>query len=235
MQNNKRQNLFKKIIANFLVIVFLFVSLPMSVFADEIDKITSANKEIYKEEVTNEDNVIEKTENKTVYELEDGLKKEVIHDANVRFYDENNKLTDYDPSLIKVDSNKSDNNEDLSKYKYENKAGDKKVYIPEKISTETPILLENDKNKIKVTPIIENETSKVNIENEKTLNVYDDEVSLPIKANYQDSNSNTIYEYTSQDNGIKENLVLNEKPKSNIFKYEITLNDNLIPKKCLVE
>ena len=84
----------------------------MSVFADEIEKITSVNEEIYKEEVINEDNVIEKTENKTTYELEDGLKREVIYDTNVRFYDEDNndKLTDYDPSLIKVDSNKSNTN-----------------------------------------------------------------------------------------------------------------------------
>ena len=120
-------------------------------------------------------------------------------------------------------------------WKIVNKAGDKKVYLPEKISTETPILLENDKNQIKVTPIIENETSKVNVENEKTLNIYDDEVSLPIKANYEDINSNMVYEYISQDNGIKENLVLNENPKSNIFEYEITVDDTLIPKKCEIE
>ena len=54
MQKNKRQNLFKKFIANFLVVVFLSVSLPMSVFADEIEKITSVNEEIYKEEVIND-------------------------------------------------------------------------------------------------------------------------------------------------------------------------------------
>lgn len=177
-----KKKFFTKSIANFIAVVMLLVSSPMSVFADEIDKITSVNQEIYKEEVINEDNVIEKTENKTVYELDDGLKREVIYDADVRFYDENNKLTDYDPSLMKIDSSKSDNNEDLSKYKYENKAGDKKVYLPEKISTETPILLENEKNQIKVTPIIENETSKVNVENEKTINIYDDEVTLPIKV-----------------------------------------------------
>ena len=115
------ENKTKKIISKFLVLVMILVSLPMSVFADEIDKITSVNQEIYKEEVINEDNVIEKTENKTVYELDDGLKREVIYDADVRFYDENNKLTDYDPSLMKIDSSKSDSNEDLSKYKYENK------------------------------------------------------------------------------------------------------------------
>lgn len=74
MQKNKRQNLLKKIIANFLVVVFLLVSLPMNVFADEIDKITSANKDIYLEKSVNEDNVIKKTENSTLYELEDGLK-----------------------------------------------------------------------------------------------------------------------------------------------------------------
>lgn len=79
------KNKTKKIISKFLVLVMILVSLPMSVFADEIDKITSVNQEIYKEEVINEDNVIEKTENKTVYELDDGLKREVIYDTDVRW------------------------------------------------------------------------------------------------------------------------------------------------------
>ncbi|KMW24679.1 hypothetical protein HMPREF0977_01674 [Clostridium sp. 1_1_41A1FAA] len=167
MQKNKRQNLLKKIIANFLVVVFLLVSLPMNVFADEIDKITSANKDIYLEKSVNEDNVIKKTENSTLYELEDGLKKQVLYDTDIRFYDKDNKLTDYDPSLVRIISDKSENNEDLSKYKYENKAGDKKLYLPEKVSTETPILLENEDNQIKIAPIVENNTSKVNIEKQK--------------------------------------------------------------------
>ncbi|MFR3133215.1 DNRLRE domain-containing protein, partial [Intestinibacter bartlettii] len=235
MQKNKRQNLLKKIIANFLVVVFLLVSLPMNVFADEIDKITSANKDIYLEKSVNEDNVIKKTENSTLYELEDGLKKQVLYDTDIRFYDKDNKLTDYDPSLVRIISDKSENNEDLSKYKYENKAGDKKLYLPEKVSTETPILLENEDNQIKIAPIVENNTSKVNIEKQKTINIYDDEVSLPIKANYEDNDTNTTYEYISQDNGVKENLILNEKPESNVFQYEITVNDNLIPKKCEIE
>ena len=150
MQKNKRQNLLKKIIANFLVVVFLLVSLPMNVFADEIDKITSANKDIYVEKSVNEDNVIKKTENSTLYELEDGLKKQVLYDTDIRFYDEDNKLTEYDKSLVRIISDKSENNEDLSKYKYENKTGDKKLYLPEKVSTETPILLENEDNQIKI-------------------------------------------------------------------------------------
>jgi len=235
MQKNKRQNLLKKIIANFLVVVFLLVSLPMSVFADEIDKITSINKDIYVEKNVNEENVIKKTENSTLYELEDGLKKQVLYDTDIRFYDKDNKLTDYDPSLVRIISDKSENNEDLSKYKYENKAGDKKLYLPEKVSTETPILLENEDNQIKIAPIVENNTSKVNIEKQKTINIYDDEVSLPIKANYEDNETNTTYEYISQDNGVKENLILNEKPESNVFQYEITVDDNLIAKKCELE
>ncbi|WP_304158232.1 radical SAM protein [Fusobacterium ulcerans] len=154
---------------------------------------------------------------------------------DIKFYDKDNKLTDYDPSLVRIISDKSENNEDLSKYKYENKTGDKKLYLPEKVSTETPILLENEDNQIKIAPIVENNTSKVNIEKQKTINIYDDEVSLPIKANYEDNDTNTTYEYISQDNGVKENLILNEKPESNVFQYEITVNDNLIPKKCEIE
>ena len=90
----------KKIISNLLVLVMIFVSLPMSVFADEIDKITSINKDIYVEKNVNEENVIKKTENSTLYELEDGLKKQVLYDTDIRFYDKDNKLTDYDPALF---------------------------------------------------------------------------------------------------------------------------------------
>ncbi|MEI3235249.1 MAG: hypothetical protein V8S33_12960 [Intestinibacter bartlettii] len=93
-------------------------------------------------------------------------------------------------------------------------------------------MLENEDNQIKIAPIVENNTSKVNIEKRKTINIYDDEVSLPIKANYEDNDTNTTYEYISQDNGVKENLILNEKPESNVFQYEITVDNNLIAKKC---
>ncbi|MFR1062552.1 polymorphic toxin-type HINT domain-containing protein [Intestinibacter bartlettii] len=235
MQKNKRKEFINKFIADFLVIVFLLVSIPMETFADEINKITAANKNKYEEKIQKDKKILKKTENSTLYELEDGLKRKVIHDENVRFYDENNKLTDYDPSLIKIDSKISDNDENLTNYKYENKAGDMKLYIPEVVSTNTPILLENEKNTIKIAPLIENNTSKVNIEKQKTINIYDDEVSLPIKANYEDNDANITYEYISQDNGIKEKLILNENPKSNEFKYEIKVDDNLIPKKCEVE
>ena len=225
----------KKHLARFLAMVMIMISIPMNVFADEIDKIISVNTNARQEKVINEDNVIQKTENKTVYELENGLKREVLYDTNVRFYDKNNKLTDYDPSLIKINSKKSDNNEDLSEYKYQNKAGDKKLYLPESVSTETPILLENEYNKIKIAPVIESKTSKVNVEKQKTINIYEDEVTLPIKANYEDRNSNNIYEYISQDNGIKENLVIKERPESNVFKYEVTVDNSLIAKKCETE
>ena len=82
----------KKHLARFLAMVMIMISIPMNVFADEIDKIISVNTNARQEKVINEDNVIQKTENKTVYELENGLKREVLYDTNVRFYDKNNKL-----------------------------------------------------------------------------------------------------------------------------------------------
>ena len=39
MQKNKRKEFINKFIADFLVIVFLLVSIPMETFADEINKI----------------------------------------------------------------------------------------------------------------------------------------------------------------------------------------------------
>ena len=118
MQKNKRKEFINKFIADFLVIVFLLVSIPMETFADEINKITAANKNKYEEKIQKDKKILKKTENSTLYELEDGLKKQVLYDTDIRFYDKDNKLTDYDPSLVRIISDKSENNEDLSKYKY---------------------------------------------------------------------------------------------------------------------
>ena len=45
MQKNKRKEFINKFIADFLVIVFLLVSIPMETFADEINKITARSEE----------------------------------------------------------------------------------------------------------------------------------------------------------------------------------------------
>ena len=222
-----------KLISFILAICMTLVYLPMGVFAEELQNVSEAIQSVNSKDVSSEsEKVIKKTENSTVYQLEDGKKKEVIYDSNIRFK-EKGKLVDYDPSLIKIDDKKTDNYTDISDYKYENNKGDKKNYLPNTISEETPVILENNNYQITMAPK-DSKTKKVKLEDENILDIYDEEVKLPVKAVYEGKDDKTKLEYISQDNGIKENIILNEAPESNIFEYEIKLNGSK-PKKCELE
>ncbi|MDY2735432.1 hypothetical protein, partial [Intestinibacter sp.] len=228
---NQKKKLWTKFIANFMILVMIAVSIPMEGFAEELNNL---NSRLQTEELTTkgDEKILKKTEDKTIYQLDNGLKREVLYDGDVRYF-EDGKLVDYDPSLIKIKSEKSKNKKDLSNYAYENKQGDKKNYLPNKISEETPILLENDKYSISINSVQEG-SKKVSLQKDKITDIYDEEKTLPLKAVYELDDNNTTLEYISQDNGIKENVIFNSIPKSNEIKYELTL-ENVIPKKCEVE
>ncbi|MEG0856904.1 MAG: DNRLRE domain-containing protein, partial [Terrisporobacter sp.] len=228
-----RKRYYNKIISIVLAISILITSGHIDVYADQV-KETFGNIKKTSQEVDNskKEKVIKKTESSTVYQLEDGMKREVIHDSNIRFK-EDGKLVDYDPSLVKVNNNKTHNNADISKYAYENKKGDNKNYIPKKISQETPIILEKENYQITISPI-NKETNQVKVEDQNILDIYDKEIQIPVKATYEAKDEKSSLEYISQDNGIKENIVLNEAPESNIFEYEMKL-DGVKPKKLELE
>lgn len=157
--------------------------------------------------------VEKKTTNSTIYKSSNGKIKEEIYTSNIRFYDENGELTDYDPSLVEVNDN-----ENLDGYAYENKTGDMKTYFPTNLETTTPILLKKDSNEIKITPTSE-ETLKTVEKNEK------EDTLVKYKNNF------ISYEYESQTDGIKENVILNKAPQSNILTYEISVDKNTIIEK----
>ena len=231
-----KKNTIQKIVSIFLAICMWITYMPMGIFAEELNELSQKIKDSKEVDNSkgklNSGKIIDKTENSTIYQLDDGMKREIIHDSNIRFK-ENGKLIDYDPSLVKVEDNKTENNTDISQYAYENNKGDKKNYIPKNISEETPIILENNTYQITISPT-EKETNKVKVEDENVLNIYDEEVKLPVKAIYESKDQKSSLEYISQDNGIKENVILNQAPESNVFKYEIKL-DGAKPKKCELE
>ena len=232
-----KKRFIQKIGAIFMALCICVTYMPMGVFAEQTKEISQKLKEGENESKESDnqsdsEKIIKKTENSTIYQLDDGMKREVIHDSNIRF-EEDGKLIDYDPSLVKIEDNKTENNTDISEYAYENNKGDKKNYIPESISEETPIILENNNYQITISPT-EKETKKVKVEDENVLNIYDEEVNLPVKAIYEAKDEKSLLEYISKENGIKENIILNEVPDSNVFEYEIKL-DGSKPKKCELE
>ena len=100
-----------------------------------------AEKKISPEDVT-EKNVTDKTETSTTYSLGGGEKMTVFHGGSVRFQDEEGNLTDYDPELVEIKAGETtEEKESLKGYKYRNKTGDEKQYLPQKLSEDTPLLL----------------------------------------------------------------------------------------------
>ena len=190
-----------------------------------------------------EEDVIEKTETTTTYDIGDGLNAKVFHGGEVRFENEDGELIDYDPSLVKIkDGEKSDEETSLKGYEYRNNTGDKKQYLPETLSENTPVIMEYAGNQITITPTDDTvrglgiSQSEIKIENEIVPTLYEGEgESLPVNAVYGDENDPAVFTYTSGDAGIKETLTLNEKPENNIFTYEIYAGDVIVKKNSLDE
>ena len=183
-----------------------------------------------------EENVIEKTETTTVYDIGDGKKAKVIHGGEVRFENEKGKLVDYDPSLVKItDIEKTENGHNLDGYKFTNKIGDKKQYLPKKLSESTPVLMEYDGYHMTLVPTVDTvktlglESRLADVEEDVVPSIYEgDGESMPVNAVYGEKDDAAVLTYTSGDAGIKETLTLNERPETNVFTYEFFAGDLLV-------
>ena len=250
-----------RIISCILIISIAFCNLPEIVYArGNSNEQVVTDKKDSKEKKTKESYVVNKSEYSTTFEYEDGKKEQVFYGDPVRYQDEDGKYIDYDTSFVVVDSKESSNGESLKGYKYENKSGDKKHYIPEEINEDTPILLENSEYQIALRPVLEDETIQivedkvtedvikeaetkeqlakdqyeissdfltesikdVQVESEVVEDLYDNKKEVNNTAVYESKSGNIEYQYVSLENGIKENIILNEKPESNLISYEIT-------------
>lgn len=171
--------------------------------------------------VTEEDAVKkENTETSTTFQIGNGKKVSVFYQEPVRYKDESGKLIDYDPSLVKVDSAKSENKESLKGYAYENEEGDAKQYFPEKLSDTTPLLMEKDGYSVALSPDMKSKA--VEVEKEDFTNGYEETEEVPLTAAY-DTSDPVTYAYTSGESGIKEEIRLAECPKENTFSYTLKL------------
>ena len=95
----------------------------------------------------------ESTKNSTTFRLSNGKKESVFYGQDVRYEDENGNLKDYDPTLVEIKDKTSGHGHNLKDYQYENKDGDKKQYLPKKLTESTPVLMEHDKYEISFAPI----------------------------------------------------------------------------------
>ncbi len=242
MDVKNTNRLTKKRIISFMMSIILFVTMiPSNAFATGVDEevgsgteeatVSEENEELSLEETLqleeslSEENAIpeESTESATVFDLGDGKKTIVYYGQDVRF-EEEGELVDYDPALVTVDETKSDGGESLKGYKFENKVGDSKHYIPDKLQEDSQILMEKDDYSIKMMPLDESiKECEVVLEKEETLTPYETVEEKRTVAVYEALDKSHAYEYTSLNQGIKESIILNEKPESNVFKFSLEL------------
>ena len=175
----------------------------------------------------------ERTRNTTTWQLSDGHKQVVYYSNDVRFEDDNGKLVDYDSSLVSVQQAKSVEGADLEGYAYENKQGDMKHYIPKEMDENTPLRLENGEYSLEVSPmfVTSKDTKEVAVQKEKVTDIYGKTKEKKVAAVYEATDKTLKLEYVPFDMGVKENIILNEKPDTNVWQFSFTLGGGLIAKK----
>ena len=156
---HKREK-WKRIIAGLLVITMFGTSISLEGLAADTQPDSSVEPSVESEEqdeayVPSLEDVIEeeKTEDSTTYNAGDGVWVTEFYGQKVRFTDENGELMDYDASLTEVEDEASELGNGLEAYRYENTAGDKKLYLPEKLAEDSPILMEYGCYQIRLTPM----------------------------------------------------------------------------------
>ena len=219
----------RKLLVIVVSITLVVTLLPASAFAAEGDgssgeeESPSLEQQLVTEKVSEEE-VIEKEKqvDSTTFDLDENRKMTIFHGQDVRFRDEEGTLLDYDPSLVPVKETESSQGEPLEEYAYENKTSDSKQYLPESLSVESPVLMENEGYSLRLAPL-DTEMEMKDLEKNEVLSPYEDIEKKPCTAVYTSEEEDVEYNYTSLNNGLKESVVLKDRPESNVLRYALTV------------
>lgn len=139
--------------------------------------------------------------------------------------------TDYDSSLTEI-SNRDKTElkkitddiveEQIDKYEYVNAKGDTKQYFAESLNDETPIILTKDNYIIRFVPSVNKSSNKTDYGDEQNIK-FSGIDNNENKISYENQNKKIDYEYYSLNNGVKEEVVLYEKPSTNVFEFKYEL------------
>lgn len=182
-------------------------------------------------EVTEEDIILEESdEASTTYDLGGGRKATIFYSYDVRYRDEQGNLVDIDPEFTAISGkNSTEQGESLSNYQYENVSGANKTYIPEELSESTPIIMEKENYSITMTPtgylnsILAKAKTKGKLKEDVVRTIDNKNRNKKVTTVFGDEDSEAYVEYVSTNEGLKENIVLNEVPKKNEFTFKLKL------------
>ena len=228
-----KYRLVKKGTAVLLLTALVITGIPMEGF----QSMTNDGKSIPTVEVEAKENGKEKepeivkelknlqTENSNTYLLSNGSKRVEYYNNNIR-YKKNGKYVDYNPALKKLSALekeqiiKESKKKNTEEYIYTNISGDAKQYFSKDLR-ETGVLLKKDKYSVSFIP---KETKEKQSEDSvedgiRMAEIHGEEIV------YGDEGSDIQYKYTSNYDGIKEEIVLHEYPEKNNFSFEIQAED----------
>lgn len=159
-----------------------------------------------------------RTASSSTYLLSNGSRRLELYGADIR-YEKNGKFLDYDPTLVKVSDrqkkviqkSKMVGQEAAKEYIYTNASGDSKQYFPESLSENTGVILEKGDYAIDFMPVVRAE-STLSLESKKKNQII-----------YATDEADIAYKYTSNTDGVKEEIILNSVPEVNIFEYYVNL------------
>ena len=218
----------RRLIVIILTVCMIVTYTPLSAFADSESSGNVSSGEAAEQDITeiqdSNDSAsdIETNEGELILEdsgltydtvrYDDDTIVQTFYSYPVRYEDDNGDFVEIEPELVALNSKSSENGSSLKDYAYVNKAGEYKTYIPSELSTDTPILLENDKYSFTMAPAVFNS-------NDAQVSVED------VKATYGSNEDEIKYEYISQNDGLKENIILNERPSSNEITFKLTYDN----------
>ena len=158
----------------------------------------------------------ERTKNTSTYLMSDGSKKLEIYGQDIRFK-KNGEWVDYDATITELDEEDRLALEELDvqegKYVYANAEGKYKHYFAKDINEDSPVIMTRGDYVISFAP--KKQENKV---------VVLDEVSQEdVEIVYANEDNSIELEYVSLTTGVKESIVLNKNPDTNIFDFKLDL------------
>lgn len=123
-------------------------------------------------------------------------------------------LTNYDASLSKLDNNdknmlKDSADKDIREYKSVNQSGDCKQYFPKVLNSENGVVMAKDSYMVEMAPVV-NETQEYVAAVEENV------------ATYSSDDGIIEYQFESMNNGVKDYIVIKEKP--DVYEYIYNIN-----------
>lgn len=202
-----------------LLISNTFSIFDVTLLADDSKDVKNHSKVIGKETKVVKELVEERTENSNSFLMSDGTIRTDICTNNIR-YMENGELVDYDNNLVclSYDDEKllhKFGDEKIEDYVAVNKSGDSKQFFP-KSPVNSDVILTKDNFKLGFS---------LNIGETFTYSISDKKIIY--------NSENTKIEYCSNTNGVKERIIYNSKPSSNIITFKVSLTNIKLEEKKL--